>query len=147
MRSLFLLKKYIYLTVVSKREPCTLHVAKSSTSFGSGKGGNVTSAGWQVTLCDPTWHVSSHSGVAMLHCELLYPYTLLYFTTAPPALRFTATNNETPREGAPNPPYRDTTTTAQPTDVLDSTADNRWHESVEPRRNESLLATMTAASC
>jgi len=25
-------------------------VAKSSTSFGWGKGGNVTSAGWQVTL-------------------------------------------------------------------------------------------------
>jgi len=24
-----------------------------STSFGWGKGGNVTSAGWQVTLCDP----------------------------------------------------------------------------------------------
>jgi len=28
-------------------------VAKSSTSFGWGNGGNVTSAGWQVTLCDP----------------------------------------------------------------------------------------------
>jgi len=32
-------------------------VAKSSTSFGWGKGGNVTPAGWQVTLSDPTWHV------------------------------------------------------------------------------------------
>ena len=30
------------------------------------KGGNVTSAGWQVTLCDPMWHVSSRSGVATL---------------------------------------------------------------------------------
>ena len=39
-------------------------VAKSSTSFGWGKGGNVTSAGWQVTLCDAIWHVSSRSGVA-----------------------------------------------------------------------------------
>ena len=29
-----------------------------------GKGGNVTSAGWQVTLCDPIWHVSFRSGVA-----------------------------------------------------------------------------------
>ena len=29
-----------------------------------GKGGNVTSAGWQVTLCDPVWHVSSCSGEA-----------------------------------------------------------------------------------
>jgi len=27
-------------------------VAKSSTSFGFGKGGNVTSAEWQVTVCD-----------------------------------------------------------------------------------------------
>ena len=27
-------------------------------------GGNVTSVGWQVTLCDPTWHVSSRSGMA-----------------------------------------------------------------------------------
>jgi len=40
--------------------------------------GNVTSAGWQVTLCDPIWHVSSRSGEAC--CELLYPVTLLYFT-------------------------------------------------------------------
>jgi len=39
-------------------------VAKSNTSFARGKGGNVTSAGWQVTLCDPIWHVSSRSGVA-----------------------------------------------------------------------------------
>jgi len=26
------------------------------------KDGNVTSAGWQVTLFDPVWHASSHSG-------------------------------------------------------------------------------------
>ena len=45
-------------------------VAKSSTSFGWGKGGKVTAAGWQVTLCDPIWHwhVISHS----LH-ELEWP--------------------------------------------------------------------------
>jgi len=53
-------------------------VAKSSTSFGLGKGWNVTSAGWQVTLCNPIWHVSPSSGEAC--CELLYPVTLLYFT-------------------------------------------------------------------
>ena len=41
-------------------------VAKSSISFGWGKGGNVTSAGWQVTLCDPMWNVGSGSGVATL---------------------------------------------------------------------------------
>ena len=52
-------------------------VAKSSTSSGWSESGNVTSDGWQVTLCDPIWHVSSRSGVAMLHCELLYPYTSL----------------------------------------------------------------------
>jgi len=25
-----------------------------------GKGGNVTSAGWQVTLCDPMWYLVSY---------------------------------------------------------------------------------------
>jgi len=30
-------------------------VAKSSTSFGWSKGGSVSSAGWQVTLCDTIW--------------------------------------------------------------------------------------------
>jgi len=32
---------------------------------GRGKGGNVTSAGWQVTLYDPIWHVSSRSGAVL----------------------------------------------------------------------------------
>jgi len=40
------------------------------------KGGNVTSAGWQVTLYDPIWRVSSRSGVATLrtaiHLSLTY---------------------------------------------------------------------------
>ena len=56
-------------------------VAKSSTCFGWGKGWNVTSAGWQVTLCDPIWHVSS-SGVATSVIELLYPCYFTYFTLA-----------------------------------------------------------------
>ena len=53
-------------------------VAKSSTSFDWGKGGNVTSAGWQVTLCDPMWHVSSRSSVAILRTaiHLLLTYLL-----------------------------------------------------------------------
>ena len=38
-------------------------------------GWNVTSARWQVTLCDPIWHMSSHSGEAC--CELLHPVTYL----------------------------------------------------------------------
>jgi len=33
--------------------------------IGWGQGGNVTSAGWQVILCDPIWHVSSCSGVVL----------------------------------------------------------------------------------
>jgi len=44
-------------------------VATSSTSFGWGKGENVRSAGWQVTLCDRVWHVSSRSG--LLYCVYL----------------------------------------------------------------------------
>jgi len=44
-----------------------------------GKGGNVTSSEWQVTLCDPIWHVSSRSGEAC--CELLYPVTLVTLLT------------------------------------------------------------------
>jgi len=47
-------------------------------SFGWGKGGNVTSAGWQVTLCDPMWHVSSRSGVAT--SRTLVTYLLTYST-------------------------------------------------------------------
>ena len=44
------------------------------------KVGNVTAAGWQVTLCDPMWHVSSRSGVATLRTaiHLLLTYLLLY---------------------------------------------------------------------
>jgi len=43
-----------------------------------GKGGNVTSAGWQVTLCDPMWHVSTRSSVATLRTaiHLLLTYLL-----------------------------------------------------------------------
>ena len=44
------------------------------------KGGNVTSAGWQETLCDPMWHVSSGSGVATLRTAMdtLVTYLLTY---------------------------------------------------------------------
>ena len=54
----------------------SLRVAKSSTSFGWGKSGNVTSAGWQVTLCDPIWHVSSRSG----ELQTAIPFFTLLFT-------------------------------------------------------------------
>ena len=53
-------------------------VAKSSTSFGWGKGGKVTSAGWQVTLCDLIWHVVSRSGVviSITNCYIRFTYLL-----------------------------------------------------------------------
>ena len=49
-----------------------------------GKGGNVTSAGWHVTLCDPIWHVSSRSGVATLRTaiHLLLTYLLTQSNSA-----------------------------------------------------------------
>jgi len=44
-------------------------VVKSSTSFTwLGKGGNITSIRWQVTLSDPILHVSSRSGEAVANC-------------------------------------------------------------------------------
>jgi len=33
-------------------------------------GGDVTSAGWQVTLCDPIWLASSHSNMACLQTAI-----------------------------------------------------------------------------
>jgi len=50
----------------------------TSTTFGWVKGGNVTSAGWQLTLCDPVLHVSSQS--VEVCCELLYSIYLYLFT-------------------------------------------------------------------
>ena len=70
---------YALLQVNSALHP--FGVAKSSTSFGWGKGGNVTSVGWQVTLCESMiWHVSSRSGEAGLFTkgEPIYRVYLLY---------------------------------------------------------------------
>jgi len=45
----------------------------------------VLPASWQVTLCDPMWHVSSGSGVATLRTaiHLLLAYFLVTITTTP----------------------------------------------------------------
>ena len=74
--------------------PIPSGVAESSTSFGWGKGGNVTSAGWQVTLCDPVWHVSSRSGVATLRTAIhLLLVTYLLFPLRPfPVPRYCSTH-------------------------------------------------------
>jgi len=42
-------------------------------------GGNVISAGGQVTLCDPIWYVSSRSGKASSRTAISVYFTLLYF--------------------------------------------------------------------
>jgi len=52
-------------------------VAKSSTSFGCGKHGNVTAARWQVTLCAPIWHVISRSGVVISITNRYIRFTFL----------------------------------------------------------------------
>ena len=43
-----------------------------------GKGRNVTSAGWQVTLCDPIWPVSSHSSKGGLFTKGYFAFTYFY---------------------------------------------------------------------
>ena len=59
-------------------EPCIPGIATSRTSFGWSKAGNVTSAGWQVTLRDPItacefqyWTVGN--GENGLHCQRAMP--------------------------------------------------------------------------
>jgi len=47
--------------------------------IGLGKGGNVTSAGWEVTLCDPIWHVSSRSGAVLVAQTAIRFFTCLPF--------------------------------------------------------------------
>jgi len=46
------------------------------------QGRNVTSAGWQVTLCDPMWHVSSRRGVATLRTAIHLLLTHLPYVLA-----------------------------------------------------------------
>jgi len=50
----------------SLRPPSLLNAVPALTL----KGKNVTSAGWQVTPCDPMWRVSSRSGVATLRTAI-----------------------------------------------------------------------------
>ena len=76
------------LYVTSQLSQLALHpsgVAKSSTSLGWGKGGNVICAGWQVTLCDPICHVSSHSGEASCYQphSVYLTFTFTPFFTIP----------------------------------------------------------------
>jgi len=65
----FLASKLSWDVLTTTQVNSALHpseVAKSSISFSWGKGGKVTTARCQVTLCDPIWHVFSRSGVVIL---------------------------------------------------------------------------------
>ena len=71
---------YYYLSIFC-REMAALqyHLAgRMWTPWSPHPGWDVTSAGWQVTLCDPMRHVSSNSGVATLRTaiHLLLTYLL-----------------------------------------------------------------------
>jgi len=89
-------------------------VVKLSTSFGWGKGGNVTSARWQVIPCDPTLHASSWSGNTRLLTKSkplyrIYRNFTFYFTkTMEYSLNFMKSN-----EGPKTATY---------------TAVNTWHQ-------------------
>jgi len=74
-KSCILSLHFIFTQVKSALHPSG--VAKSSTSFGWGKGGKVTSAGWQVTLCDLIRHVISRSGVVISITNCYIRLTLL----------------------------------------------------------------------
>jgi len=67
-------RHYVGRTSHSGVARCTSHM-----------GGNVTSAGWQVTLCDPMWHVSSRSGVATLRTAIHLLLTYLLTNVEQPA--------------------------------------------------------------
>jgi len=76
----------IYETVFTREETselcslsCRLAVSSVAVVVGLGKGSYVTSAGWQVTLCDPMWHVSSRSGVATLRTAIHLLFTYLSY--------------------------------------------------------------------
>jgi len=60
--------------------PCVpSHFNHTSSSYTVcwGKCGNVSSAGWQVTLCNPISHVSSRGGEA--YCKVPYSIGRLFF--------------------------------------------------------------------
>jgi len=58
-----------YVTKPTRSTQICIHLGSLNrvpALIGWGNGGNVTSAGWQVPLCDPIWHVSSRSGAVLV---------------------------------------------------------------------------------
>ena len=72
--------EYSTKLLLASPRPCQLFRASDiyTTHTHTCKGGNVTSAGWQVTLCDSMWHVSSRSGVATLRTAIHLLLTYLH---------------------------------------------------------------------
>jgi len=69
-------------------QPCILlgSLNRILALIGWGTGWNVTSAGWQVTLCDPIWQVSSRSGVVLVAQTAIRFLTLPYRGSAAAAI-------------------------------------------------------------
>ena len=65
----------VSLSPIAVTQPTTFELVCAQAAIGSSSVIVVVlyrpSAGWQVILCDPIWHVSSHSGEACF--KLLYP--------------------------------------------------------------------------
>ena len=62
-------------------QPCIPPGSLNRVPASAGVRAGMSPARWQVTLCDPMWHVSSRSGVAT--CKLLYTFYLLTYSTLP----------------------------------------------------------------
>jgi len=105
-------------------------VAKSSTSFGWGKGGEVTSAGWQVTLCDPIWQVISRSGVGIYTNCYTLTFTFLKSTTL-------LLSPHLPRKGGATP---------QSCQAYFSISNGFWLD-YEPVVTDGTLETLLSAVC
>ena len=80
----------LHLTAVLRSTHPCIPSSKSSNCFSWGKGRNVTSARWQVTLCDPIWHVSSCNGEARLHYQRWH--AILRLLTTEPAKSTTSSS-------------------------------------------------------
>jgi len=71
-------------------QPCILlgSLHRVPTVTGWGKGGHVTSVGWQITLCDPIWHVSFCSKLLQsIHFNLLTHFAVAVYWLRVPISR------------------------------------------------------------
>ena len=67
------------LDLTVSTQPCILPGSLNRVPASAGaKAGKSPLVGWQVTLCDPIWHVISRSGVVKFH-KLLYTVYLLTY--------------------------------------------------------------------